>query len=289
MPLSYLELAERVLRFSGKPMTAQEIVSFCKKIDRRIGGKTAEKTFQARISEDIFYKKERSKFIRLSRGVYALRSEFECEKNIIHHSIRRNIYSNNDKIFCIKKNLRMKEGWIDDEVVVYSYDDGEYFYYKRIPENYVRLGIYVIAQDRCGRIILFKIGRYMGIDCAENKFSIGYPRLVKVDDPDLFSYDKLGIDSSVEKVLYHYIECKHIDILGYDHIGFYFDEVCGSIWMCAMIRLSIDFSSSSSIIKQRMGVSNVRAVFIKDFLKLNKNIMNVSKESSIKILKRNEA
>jgi hypothetical protein len=73
---AYLEIAESVLRMTRAPMTAREILKrglVLGKVPPRLHGKTQHKTLQARISEDILVRRERSTFFRTKPGVFFLR------------------------------------------------------------------------------------------------------------------------------------------------------------------------------------------------------------------------
>jgi hypothetical protein len=73
---AYLKIAESVLRATRAPMTAREILKrgiTLGKVPARLHGKTQHKTLQARISEDILLRRERSAFFRTKPGVFFLR------------------------------------------------------------------------------------------------------------------------------------------------------------------------------------------------------------------------
>ena len=73
---SYLELAEIVLREERRPLTARALLKRAYKlqiIPANLYGKTQHKTLQARISEDILGRRDRSRFFRTAPGVFFLR------------------------------------------------------------------------------------------------------------------------------------------------------------------------------------------------------------------------
>ncbi|MCK1570335.1 winged helix-turn-helix domain-containing protein [Bradyrhizobium sp. 174] len=81
---AYLQIAESILRTSRAPMTAREILKrglALGKVPPRLRGKTQHKTLQARISEDILLRRERSSFFRTKPGVFFLR-EFITDTSI---------------------------------------------------------------------------------------------------------------------------------------------------------------------------------------------------------------
>lgn len=73
---AYLKLAETVLRTTRAPMTAREMLKRGLSIGivpERLHGRTQHKTLQARISEDILLRRDRSLFFRTKPGVFFLR------------------------------------------------------------------------------------------------------------------------------------------------------------------------------------------------------------------------
>lgn len=81
---AYLQIAESVLRTTRAPMTPREILKrglALGKVPPRLHGKTQHKTLQARISEDILLRRERSSFFRTKPGVFFLR-EFITDTSI---------------------------------------------------------------------------------------------------------------------------------------------------------------------------------------------------------------
>jgi hypothetical protein len=75
---TYLRVAEAVLASAALPLKAREIVE--RGIERglfsdHVMGRTPEKSMQARLSVDILNRGEKSKFVRVSRGRFTLRSK----------------------------------------------------------------------------------------------------------------------------------------------------------------------------------------------------------------------
>lgn len=74
---SYLDLAEDVILFEKRPLSSKEIIGLAFSLDimpKHLFGKTLHKTLQARLSEDILKNKQESKFLRVARGKFYLRS-----------------------------------------------------------------------------------------------------------------------------------------------------------------------------------------------------------------------
>jgi len=73
---TYLSIAEEVLRVARQPLTPREILKRAYSEDlipAQLYGKTQHKTLQARLSEDILLRRERSSFFRTEPGVFFLR------------------------------------------------------------------------------------------------------------------------------------------------------------------------------------------------------------------------
>jgi len=72
---SYLAIAERVLEEARMPLVPSEILRrayLADAVPPQLYGRTQHKTLQARLSEDILLKRERSAFFRTDPGHYLL-------------------------------------------------------------------------------------------------------------------------------------------------------------------------------------------------------------------------
>lgn len=99
---SFLDVAEKVLSLAQKPMSAREIVSVAIATGQlRSDGQTPWHTMKSKLSTDILMHGEKSRFMRVYQGVFALRSmdyeEFVAE--------------------------RFKKNKLDEEIAVISVDD----------------------------------------------------------------------------------------------------------------------------------------------------------------------
>jgi len=73
---SFLDIAERYLRDSIKPLSAREIVSMAMRDGLlRTAGKTPWQTMKSKLSTDILVNGDRSRFKRVYQGVFALRND----------------------------------------------------------------------------------------------------------------------------------------------------------------------------------------------------------------------
>jgi hypothetical protein len=83
---AYLEIAQRVLREARVPLRPREILKrglMTDVVPARLYGQTQHKTLQARLSEDILLRRERSAFFRTKPGYFFLR-EFLSDASIAH-------------------------------------------------------------------------------------------------------------------------------------------------------------------------------------------------------------
>lgn len=74
---AYLDIAKKVLETTRKPMSARQLLDaayLMKIVPHHLHGQTQHKTLQARISEDILYRRHRSEFIRTEPGRFFLRT-----------------------------------------------------------------------------------------------------------------------------------------------------------------------------------------------------------------------
>lgn len=77
MPCSYLDIAERVLAGSGRPLSAAEILSEARRkslLPHHLYGLRQDRTLQARLSENIARRGSESPFLRTAPGRYYLRA-----------------------------------------------------------------------------------------------------------------------------------------------------------------------------------------------------------------------
>lgn len=77
---SFLDLAEKYLRESGKALSAREITNLAlQEGTLRTAGKTPWQTMKSKLSTDILSNGERSRFKRVFQGVFALREDERAE------------------------------------------------------------------------------------------------------------------------------------------------------------------------------------------------------------------
>lgn len=80
---SYLSIARMVLKAVGRPLTPRQIMAEAYKngyVPSHLHGRTQHKTLQARLSEDILLRRERSAFFRTAPGKFFLREFIDDER-----------------------------------------------------------------------------------------------------------------------------------------------------------------------------------------------------------------
>ena len=78
----YLEIAEKVLEGALRPLSAKNILKLAYEknlVPKELYGQTQHKTLQARLSEDILLRRERSGFFRTAPGVFFLTKYLQDE------------------------------------------------------------------------------------------------------------------------------------------------------------------------------------------------------------------
>lgn len=198
-------------------MSAKEILSIADKADlipNFLHGRTQHKTMQARLSEDILQKREKSAFYRTEPGRFFISEalsdpsiqddykvvfrarrrtrDLEKEHSItIKHSFLESFLKGNPKRRCDYERF-YKEAIAAD---AFEIDSG-----LTNPTNDKRIRIWTFSIVQKGNSILgYRVGRYRnrGETLHLNR-SIGFPSNVSLDDKTLFSTDPIGaIENSI--------------------------------------------------------------------------------------------
>ena len=213
---SYLEIAEKVIDIVKEPMRPKQILEFAYLNDlmpTSLYGRTQHKTLQARISEDILHKGDKSLFYRTSPGVFFL-TKFLDDPNIskshkqVYISRRRErdlrrkpvLILNNKAINSAFKTNKF--GSIDKIKKHLSFENIKYEAYdKAIKERCSIIWSFVIVY-RHNEVLSYRQGRYReNRDAFMNRQTIGFPYLVSHEDSTLFEQNDFGIkQSGFEKV-----------------------------------------------------------------------------------------
>ena len=204
---SYLDVAEKVLSYRKRPMGSHAILKdayLLNLMPSHLHGETQHKTLQARLSEDILYLKDRSRFVRTEPGKFFLRSLLSDESipAEFRHEMRarrRKRELTPDPVLCISKNSVNKlifgirnEGKSIFEKL-YRAKEIKYFQVKETPDDHVPIWCFVmLAREEC--VLSYRVGRYRSQDKELTaKRTVGFTTLVTQSHQTLFNHQDLGI------------------------------------------------------------------------------------------------
>jgi hypothetical protein len=214
---SYLAIAHKILRAARQPLSAREILKLAyaaREVPKDLYGRTQHKTLQARLSEDILLRRERSSFYRTEPGRFFLR-EFIADDSIavgyrtpivarrrqrelpqhqvlaLSWSALEQIGSQNSAINAEKVRKLLK--WRN---------------YRYVPNMTARSPIDVVVWSfaivvRDNQVLTYRHGRYREHrDAFLKKRSIGFFAPIVAADLDLFNQTDHGIVVSALRTLY---------------------------------------------------------------------------------------
>lgn len=212
---SYLEIAEKVLHAQRRPLSARAILRLAfshNYVPHHLHGQTQHKTLQARLSEDILSRGDRSAFFRTEPGRFFLRqfmydesipSKYRQEMTAPRR--RRSLFKGAALTIKHPDDKRLDEtDELTFDVLQKILADGGAKYvrsFKKHSDTMLVMGCAVIVRD--GRILSYRVGSYRSLSgCDEEKRSVNFTTLISNLDPDLFSTDEFGIvDASVRAAL----------------------------------------------------------------------------------------
>lgn len=212
---SYLEIAQKVLKVSRRPMTAKGILNAAYKahlVPKHLYGKTQEKTLQARLSTDILNHRATSAFYRTEPGMFFLTSlisdpaiPLKYKERFAARRRTRDLHIDPalaiDERFVAECPPHVLRDWKlfvglaeKANALHYSYDD----------ENAGQLTVWTFSIVRRGNSVLsYRLGKYRNDhDTFANKRTIGFPGVVNFFDCTLFSDGDYGaVDNALEAIL----------------------------------------------------------------------------------------
>lgn len=204
---SYLEIAEKVLADRRRPMGPHAILREAYLLDlmpQHLHGETQHKTLQARLSEDILYGKDKSRFVRTEPGKFFLRSlltdeTIPAEFRTTITARRRKRELTPDPVLCIAKEslhkLEACDGHDQWAMLEGLRETGELSYceFKNQPEGHVPVWSFVmLMRDDC--VFSYRVGKYRTHDeGVSSKRTVGFASLVTEDQQTLFNHHDLGI------------------------------------------------------------------------------------------------
>lgn len=212
---TYLDIAYRVLRTARVPLPPREILRqalAANLVPKNLYGKTQHKTLQARLSEDILVRRERSAFFRTRPGYFFLR-EFltdttippEHRAPIVARRRRRELAypqalaldRETAHQFCCETVVRPSDvlGLLKDRKFHYA-DSSR----KRDPDDVLVWAFMLVLRENA--VLTYRHGRYReDRDSFLQRRSIGFFSPVVHDDLTLFDQTDHGIVSSGMRAL----------------------------------------------------------------------------------------
>jgi len=206
----YLDIAEMVLEKALLPLSAKAILKIAYDADlvpKELYGKTQHKTLQARLSEDILTRRERSRFYRTSPGIFFLTkllTDESIKKEYRDPMIarRRSRELLNEPVLSIKNSDKKGLSEVLQTYQSENINDHIQFIYDET-DNPTLTSCWVMSiVTKTDHILAFRNGRYREkVDSFLNKKSIGFRAPIYDRHLQLFSRDTLGVyDAALESV-----------------------------------------------------------------------------------------
>ncbi|WP_170284475.1 winged helix-turn-helix domain-containing protein [Roseospira marina] len=212
---SYLEIAERVLRGTRRPMSARGILDAAYQaniVPDHLKGKTQHKTLQARLSEDILHRGNDSRFYRTEPGIFFLcefisapdvpkkfKEKFPARRRT--RDLQRGLPLGVSRVFLGNSSAGISP-LSADELFRSAEERGAMRY--MLPQDFDDYAtIWSFSLVRRNRSFLsYRIGRYRDDrDTFANKRTIGFPGLVTDSDYSLFSQRDYGTADKALSIL----------------------------------------------------------------------------------------
>lgn len=208
---TYLQIAEAVLHRARRPMSAKAIMKKAYAaglVPDQLYGKTQHKTLQARLSEDILSRRERSPFFRTEPGVFFLREFLTDPKIPMEFRVEMTARRRTRELLrgpalaldvnSVRRNLGDVGCWDADETLHKVRDRGWYSYVdpKGDHDGFPLLWSFAsVMRDQ--KVLTYRVGRYRDSrDHFAQKRSIGFASLVLEDHQSLFDALSFGICES---------------------------------------------------------------------------------------------
>lgn len=177
-------------------------------VPHQLHGKTQHKTLQARLSEDILYRKEKSPFFRTKPGTFFLRRFLTDADVPVEH--RREMTARRRTrellrgpalaldIAALTSNSEHSVSWDPHRALCLIHEGGCYSYIDPRSNDNERTLLWSFASVvRDFKVLTYRVGRYRDDrDHFAQKRSIGFTSLVLESDTTLFNPKALGIEDS---------------------------------------------------------------------------------------------
>lgn len=214
---SYLDIAHQVLSAARRPMSAKAILAAAHRaelVPLHLRGRTQVKTLQARLSEDILYRRSASRFFRTEPGQY-----FLCElisdptipekfkERFPARRRTRDLQTTWPLAFeewFVKQRIRTAEHAPVDELLKEASALNAFKYLEKTAKSDETLTtVWTFSLVRRGtQLLSYRVGRYRDDrEAFANKRSIGFPGAMTESDWTLFSKDDFGIRENAMSVL----------------------------------------------------------------------------------------
>jgi HB1, ASXL, restriction endonuclease HTH domain len=203
---SYLSIAEKVLSAAGSPLSGREIMArayMTNLVPPHLHGRTQHKTLQARLSEDIRKRSDKSVFCRTAPGVFFLRKFLGNTRGQEFRARPRIRDLHNKPILTLPSSLihelensdhTISPTALHDRTVAQNFEYMEYTKAKSV-QNAVVWSYVVIFRD--DEVLQYRRGRYREQrDEFTNQKTIGFVSLPTESDRNFFSIDNFGLISS---------------------------------------------------------------------------------------------
>lgn len=202
---SYLEIAQRVLRASRRPMSAAGILEAAYAagiVPKHLYGRTQVKTLQARLSEDVLYS-QNSAFFRTEPGYFFLnelisdpaipdkfKKKFEARRRI--RDLHVAPFLGVDENFVSSCSVDLMHDWGDFIDTADKCNALHYLSSKK--ETQGALIVWTFSVVRRGfEVLSYRTGRYRNDrDMFMDKRTIGFPGIISYHDFTLFSGSDYG-------------------------------------------------------------------------------------------------
>lgn len=212
---SYLEIAQKVLRASRRPMSARGILDAAYRaqiVPEHLKGNTQHKTLQARLSEDILHHRNSSLFYRTEPGTFFLcelisdpciprkyKEKFQARRRT--RDLKKATTLGVRRTF-LKSWIASNCTWNADEFFEEAEKEDSVRYFQDSEDKEFAL-IWTFSLVRRGtKVLTYRIGRYRDDrDAFANKRTIGFPGIVTAADRTLFSRGDYGATDNALSVL----------------------------------------------------------------------------------------
>ncbi|WP_222874965.1 HTH domain-containing protein [Terrihabitans soli] len=204
----YLEIAEKILSDERRPMSARAILRQAYAtgiVPHHLHGQTQHKTLQARLSEDILERREKSLFFRTAPGQFFLRRFLDNKDIPIRHRtpmiarrrtrdlLKGKVLTASKRIFA-RNNEPIQIHDVLKHSAKFSYENQ-----RELEEDSAPIWSFtVVRRDNC--VLSYRSGRYRDDrDEFTNKRTIGFINLVQQHHRTLFDGGSSGIlESGIE-------------------------------------------------------------------------------------------